>query len=98
MRHERSLERKRPAFGPPASCRHAGGTPAVPKRNGPAAEALMPANPVHPRARDYTSSFLPGMIPHEAELTAGVIIEPGKRYGFFPDTMLCIGCKACEVA
>ena len=58
----------------------------------------MPANPVHPRARDYASSFLPGVIPHEAELTAGIIIEPGKRYGFFTDTTLCIGCKACEVA
>src|SRR3954464_274726 len=58
----------------------------------------MPANPVHPRARDYASSFLPGVIPHEAELTAGVRIEPGKRYGFFTDTTLCIGCKACEVA
>src|SRR4051812_8625058 len=58
----------------------------------------MPANPVHPRALDYASSFLPGMIPHEAELTAGVLIEPGKRYGFFTDTTLCIGCKACEVA
>jgi formate dehydrogenase iron-sulfur subunit len=35
---------------------------------------------------------------HEAELTAGVAITPGKRYGFFTDTTLCIGCKACEVA
>ncbi|HUF13245.1 MAG TPA: 4Fe-4S dicluster domain-containing protein [Longimicrobiales bacterium] len=34
----------------------------------------------------------------EAELTAGVRIEAGKRYGFFTDTTLCIGCKACEVA
>ena len=34
----------------------------------------------------------------EAELTAGVRIEPGRRYGFFTDTTLCIGCKACEVA
>lgn len=34
----------------------------------------------------------------EAELTAGTIIEPGKSYGFFTDTTLCIGCKACEVA
>ncbi len=25
-------------------------------------------------------------------------IEPGRRYGFFTDTTLCIGCKACEVA
>src|SRR3954447_20976621 len=72
--------------------------PSTPKRNGPARGVLMPANPVHPRARDYPSSFLPGVIPHEAELTAGVVIEPGKRYGFFTDTTLCIGCKACEVA
>jgi formate dehydrogenase iron-sulfur subunit len=34
----------------------------------------------------------------EAEATAGTRIEPGKRYGFFTDTTLCIGCKACEVA
>jgi formate dehydrogenase iron-sulfur subunit len=27
-----------------------------------------------------------------------VTIEPGKKYGFFTDTTLCIGCKACEVA
>lgn len=25
-------------------------------------------------------------------------IEPGIRYGFFTDTSVCIGCKACEVA
>ena len=34
----------------------------------------------------------------ESELTAGVLIEPGRTYGFFTDTTLCIGCKACEVA
>jgi len=38
------------------------------------------------------------MIPDESELTAGVVIEPGKQYGFFTDTTVCIGCKACEVA
>ena len=38
------------------------------------------------------------MIPHEAELTAGTRAEPGRSYGFFTDTTLCIGCKACEVA
>lgn len=38
---------------------------------------------------------LPG---HEAELTAGFRIEPGKEFGFFTDTSICIGCKACEVA
>jgi formate dehydrogenase iron-sulfur subunit len=31
-------------------------------------------------------------------LTAGRRIEPGRSYGFFTDTTLCIGCKACEVA
>jgi len=25
-------------------------------------------------------------------------IQPGTRYGFFTDTSVCIGCKACEVA
>jgi formate dehydrogenase iron-sulfur subunit len=53
---------------------------------------------VHPRALDYTQPFLSGVIPREAELTAGQSIEPGYRYGFFTDTTLCIGCKACEVA
>ncbi len=53
---------------------------------------------VHPRARDYPQSSLGEMIPNESELTAGVKIEPGKQYGFFTDTTVCIGCKACEVA
>ncbi|MFL6717239.1 MAG: 4Fe-4S dicluster domain-containing protein [Burkholderiaceae bacterium] len=43
-------------------------------------------------------SALPGRIPDESELTAGVRIVPGRRYGFFTDTTRCIGCKACEVA
>lgn len=34
----------------------------------------------------------------ESELTSGYRIEPGRVYGFFTDTTLCIGCKACEVA
>ncbi len=38
------------------------------------------------------------MIANEATLTAGTRIEPGKAYGFFTDTSLCIGCKSCEVA
>ncbi len=38
------------------------------------------------------------MMPQEAQKTAGVTIEPGRSYGFFTDTTLCIGCKACEVA
>ncbi len=53
---------------------------------------------VHPRARDHTASSLGAMIPNESELTAGVTIQPGKQYGFFTDTTVCIGCKACEVA
>jgi hypothetical protein len=46
----------------------------------------------------HAASILPGMIPQEAELTAGTRVEPGRSYGFFTDTTLCIGCKACEVA
>jgi formate dehydrogenase iron-sulfur subunit len=34
----------------------------------------------------------------EAQSTAGTSITPGRSYGFFTDTTLCIGCKACEVA
>ena len=58
----------------------------------------MPHTPVPARARDYPDSVLPGPIPDEAELTAGVRVEPGRSYGFFTDTSVCIGCKACEVA
>ena len=59
---------------------------------------LYPA-PVPERARDYSDgAALPAPIPYEAELTAAVRIEPGRTYGFFTDTSLCIGCKACEVA
>jgi formate dehydrogenase iron-sulfur subunit len=59
--------------------------------------------PVYPpavpkRARDYSESMLSSVIPDESELTAGVEIVPGRTYGFFTDTSLCIGCKACEVA
>ena len=53
---------------------------------------------MHPRVQDYTDSTLDRLIPDESELTAGVKIEPGKSYGFFTDTTVCIGCKACEVA
>ena len=53
---------------------------------------------VHPRALDYPESRLESPISDEAELTAGVKIRAGKSYGFFTDTTLCIGCKACEVA
>src|SRR6266436_3915933 len=53
---------------------------------------------VHARALQHPHSMMPGMIPDEAELTAGATIIPGRQYGFFTDTTLCIGCKACEVA
>jgi hypothetical protein len=45
---------------------------------------------VHPRALDYTQSFLSGVIPDEAELTAGQRVEPSRSYGFFTDTTLCL--------
>jgi formate dehydrogenase iron-sulfur subunit len=53
---------------------------------------------MHPRTLDYPESTLDRMIENESELTAGVHIVPGRQYGFFTDTTLCIGCKACEVA
>ncbi len=53
---------------------------------------------MHPRSTEETRSRFEGPIPNESELTAHTRIEPGKRYGFFTDTTLCIGCKACEVA
>ena len=52
----------------------------------------------HPRALEEPRSQFPGMIANESELTAHVLIEPGRSYGFFTDTTVCIGCKACEVA
>jgi formate dehydrogenase iron-sulfur subunit len=60
-------------------------------------------HPVHPlpvpeRGTDYQESILKRLIPDESELSAGVKIRPGTSYGFFTDTSLCIGCKACEVA
>lgn len=54
--------------------------------------------PVPGRALEYTSSIMNGMIPNESELTASTRVTPGRIYGFFTDTSLCIGCKACEVA
>jgi formate dehydrogenase iron-sulfur subunit len=53
---------------------------------------------MHPRVLDLAVPDLEGVIADEAELTAGVRIRPGRSYGFFTDTTLCIGCKACEVA
>ena len=53
---------------------------------------------MHPRASQHSHSDLDAVIRDESELTAGVRIVPGRSYGFFTDTTLCIGCKACEVA
>ena len=53
---------------------------------------------MHPRAAEHHQSDLDRVIPDESELTAGVRIVAGRSYGFFTDTTLCIGCKACEVA
>ena len=53
---------------------------------------------MHPRISDEPRSEFDRVIPNELELTADVRIEPGKSYGFFTDTTVCIGCKACEVA
>ncbi|MDO9708779.1 4Fe-4S dicluster domain-containing protein [Paracraurococcus lichenis] len=53
---------------------------------------------MHPRTLEHTASEFGGPIPDESELTAGVRIVPGRSYGFFTDTTVCIGCKACEVA
>ncbi len=53
---------------------------------------------MHPRVREQTRSEFDTLIPDESELTANVRIEPGRAYGFFTDTTVCIGCKACEVA
>jgi formate dehydrogenase iron-sulfur subunit len=53
---------------------------------------------MHPRAQEETRSEFDRMIRDESELTAGVRIMPGRSYGFFTDTTVCIGCKACEVA
>ncbi len=69
-----------------------------PSDNSASATLVTSVLPTHPRTLEYTESVLPGLIPDESELTARVKIESGKRYGFFTDTSLCIGCKACEVA
>jgi len=57
---------------------------------------LPPRMPSHPAGHAGQPPQRP--TPHEAELTAGTRITPGRRYGFFTDTTVCIGCKACEVA
>lgn len=50
------------------------------------------------RTPGYSQSVLSELIRRESERNAGVGIKPGRQYGFFTDTTLCIGCKACEVA
>lgn len=35
---------------------------------------------------------------HESEVRVRGGVTPGRSYGFFTDTTVCIGCKACEVA
>jgi formate dehydrogenase iron-sulfur subunit len=62
----------------------------------------------HPSGEQYTAGYpfydrfdaaSPGtLIDLEAELTSGFQVTAGQPYGFFTDTTLCIGCKACEVA
>jgi len=59
---------------------------------------MMEGGLAHPRALRHTDLDPQQPIPQEAELTTGRRIEPGRAYGFFTDTTLCIGCKACEVA
>ena len=51
------------------------------------------APPDVPLTEDVTAP-----VTQEAQRTAGTRIIPGRAYGFFTDTTLCIGCKACEVA
>jgi formate dehydrogenase iron-sulfur subunit len=58
----------------------------------------MTTQAIHARVLEYAQSILSGVIPDESELTAGVRIVPGRTYGFFTDTSVCIGCKSCEVA
>ncbi len=53
---------------------------------------------LHPRAADHPETIFEHLLPDESELTAGVRVRPGKAYGFFTDTSVCIGCKSCEVA
>jgi formate dehydrogenase iron-sulfur subunit len=58
----------------------------------------MTTQAIHSRVLEYAQSILSGVIPDESEMTAGVKIVPGRTYGFFTDTSVCIGCKSCEVA
>src|SRR5439155_5912236 len=48
------------------------------------------------RARRVLPREAPGMKHGDGQTTYGLQIQP--RMGFFTDTSICIGCKACEVA
>src|SRR5437879_6432279 len=66
-----------------------------PRREHPGGEQDTAGYPFY----DRFDAASPGtLIDLEAELTSGFRVEPGQPYGFFTDTTLCIGCKACEVA
>ena len=42
----------------------------------------------------YFETAAPPVLGIESEMTSGFRIEPGRNYGFFTDTTLCISCKA----
>src|SRR5437868_5227666 len=60
--------------------------------------SVLQPPPVPERALTYQESMFASPMPDESELTADVRVRAGGAYGFFTDTSLCIGCKACEVA
>jgi formate dehydrogenase iron-sulfur subunit len=68
---------------------------AFPRANHPSGEQHTAAYPFYDR---FDAASPGALIDLEAELTAGFSVTPGQPYGFFTDTTLCIGCKACEVA
>src|SRR5207249_723300 len=68
---------------------------AFPRENHPSGEQYTAGFPFSDR---YDSASPSTATDPEAELTSGFRVTPGQPYGFFTDTTLCIGCKACEVA
>ena len=54
--------------------------------------------PAPETAIEFAGTSEDGRLPAGSDMTAGEPITPGRRYGFFTDTTLCIGCKACEIA
>src|SRR4051812_38901381 len=79
--------RRRPVTSGPDAAR--GDRPCAPSC---AATAAWPGS----RRTDGMSNSLYGPLPDVAE-DAGYT-DPPERRGFFTDTSVCIGCKACEVA